>query len=203
MLCRYRRPLSPSCAKDDPTDAFIALELLIRYPDKITPLKMSDAKIRKLAFLVAERRRFADEKKRYANRQINTLHQYFPQPLEWFSHRNSELFMEFIIRWPTLEKLKRAKPETVSRFLTSRGSFAINLANQIRPIIAPKRTFDQNIESLLHTMPDARIFESPPEVGKCLGPRLLIAYGEDRVRFEKFQEIQKYTGLVPLIQRSW
>ena len=38
MLCLYRRALSPSGAKDDPTDASIALELLVRYPDKITPL---------------------------------------------------------------------------------------------------------------------------------------------------------------------
>ncbi|WP_018984925.1 IS110 family RNA-guided transposase [Salinimonas chungwhensis] len=232
MLCRYRRALSPSCAKDDPTDAFIALELLIRYPDKITPLKMSDTKIRKLAFLVEERRRLVDEKKRYANRLINTLHQYYPQPLEWFSHRDSELFMEFIIRWPTLEKLKRAKPETVSRFLTSRGSFAklvaprleaikkaksltndevviesnsllaITLANQIRPIIAAIRTFDQKIETLFHTMPDARIYESLPGVGKCLGPRLLVAFGEDRGRFESAQEVQKYAGIAPVTERS-
>ena len=85
---------------------------------------MADDKIRKLAFLVEERRRLVDEKKRYVNRLINALKQYYPQPLEWFTHRDSQLFVEFITRWPSLDRIKRAKPDTIARFLTSRGSFA-------------------------------------------------------------------------------
>lgn len=232
MLCRYRRALSPSGAKDDPTDASIALELLVRYPQKITPLKMTADKIRKLAFLVEERRRLVDERKRYANRLINALKQYYPQPLEWFTHRDSQLFIEFITRWPSLDKIKRAKPDTVSRFLTSRGSFAklvaprleaiknatpltnddviiesnkllpITLANQILPIITAIRTFEQEIDTLYHDMPDAPLYESLPGVGKCLGPRLLVAFGEDRNRFGSAQEIQKYAGIAPVTERS-
>ena len=232
MLCRYRRALSPSGAKDDPTDASIALELLVRYPDKITPLKMADDKIRKLAFLVEERRRLVDEKKRYVNRLINALKQYYPQPLEWFTHRDSQLFVEFITRWPSLDRIKRAKPDTISRFLTSRGSFAklvsprleaiksatpltydsvviesnkllaITLANQILPIITAIKTFEQEIEAIYHEMPDAALYESLPGVGKCLGPRLLVAFGEDRNRFGSAQEVQKYAGIAPVTERS-
>lgn len=232
MLCRYRKALSPSGAKDDPTDAAIALELLVRYPDKITPLKMTDDKIRKLAFLVEKRRRLVDEKKRLANRLINTLKQYYPQPLEWFTHRDSQLFIEFITRWPSLDKIKRAKPDTISRFLTSRGSFAklvaprleaikkaaplthdivviesnrllaTTLATQILPIINAIRTFEQEIKAIYQAMPDAPWLESLPGVGKCLGPRLLVALGEDRNRFDSAQEIQKYAGIAPVTERS-
>lgn len=232
MLCRYRRALSPSGAKDDPTDASIALELLVRYPDKITPLKMADDKIRKLAFLVEERRRLVDEKKRYVNRLINALKQYYPRPLEWFTHRDSQLFVEFITRWPSLDRIKRAKPDTISRFLTSRGSFAklvsprleaiksatpltydsvviesnkllaITLANQILPIVTAIKTFEQEIEAIYHEMPDAALYESLPGVGKCLGPRLLVAFGEDRNRFGSAQEVQKYAGIAPVTERS-
>lgn len=232
MLCRYRRALSTSGAKDDPTDASIALELLIRYPDKITPLKMTDDKVRKLAFLVEERRRLVDEKKRYVNRLINALKQYYPQPLEWFTHRDSQLFIEFISRWSSLDKIKRAKPDTIARFLTSRGSFAklvtprleaikdakplthdsviiefnkllvLTLSNQLLPLITAIKTFEQEIKAIYNDMADAPLFESLPGVGKCLGPRLLVAFGEDRNRFGSAQEVQKYAGIAPVTERS-
>ena len=232
MLCRYRRALSTSGAKDDPTDASIALELLIRYPDKITPLKMTDDNVRKLAFLVEERRRLVDEKKRYVNRLINALKQYYPQPLEWFTHRDSQLFVEFIIRWPSLDKIKRAKPDTIARFLTSRGSFAklvaprleaikdakplthdsviiefnkllvLTLSNQLLPLITAIKTFEQEIKAIYNNMADAPLFESLPGVGKCLGPRLLVALGSDRNRFGSAQEVQKYAGIAPVTERS-
>lgn len=44
-------------------------------------------------------------------------------------------------------------------------------------------------------MPDSLLYESLPGVGKCLGPRLLVAFGEDRNRFGSAQEVQKYAGL--------
>lgn len=38
-LARYRSAFTTSRAKDDPTDAAIALELLLRHPDKLTKLE--------------------------------------------------------------------------------------------------------------------------------------------------------------------
>jgi hypothetical protein len=40
MLAQYRKAFSPSGAKDDPTDAELALDLMLRYPNKIKALKM-------------------------------------------------------------------------------------------------------------------------------------------------------------------
>ena len=37
-LARYRRAFTPSRAKDDPTDAELALELLLRHREKLKPL---------------------------------------------------------------------------------------------------------------------------------------------------------------------
>ncbi|APR75890.1 Mobile element protein [Minicystis rosea] len=37
MLAKYRQAFTPSRAKDDPTDAEIALELLLRHPEKVPP----------------------------------------------------------------------------------------------------------------------------------------------------------------------
>ena len=44
-LARYRRAFWPSGAKDDPQDAELALELMLRYPQKIKPIEPSNADI--------------------------------------------------------------------------------------------------------------------------------------------------------------
>ncbi len=106
-LARYRQTFWPSGAKDDPQDAELALELMLRYPEKIKSIEPHNADIRLLQQLVEQRRLLAEDKRRFVNCLINTLKQYYSQPLEWFSHRDSSLFCELIIRWPSLQQLKR------------------------------------------------------------------------------------------------
>ncbi len=111
-LARYRQTFWPSGAKDDPQDAELALDLMLRYPMKIKAIEPSTSDIRLLQQLVEQRRQLVEDKRRFVNRLINTLKQYYPQPLEWFSHRDSELFCDLIIRWPSLQQLKRARETT-------------------------------------------------------------------------------------------
>lgn len=112
-LARYRQAFSPSGAKDDPQDAELALELMLRYPQKIKAIEPDNADIRLLQQLVEQRRQLVEDKRRFVNRIINTLKQYYPQPLEWFSHRGNLLLCELIIRWPSLQQLKRARRDTI------------------------------------------------------------------------------------------
>ena len=51
-LARYRQAFSPSGAKDDPQDAELALELMLRYPQKIKAIEPDNADIRLLQQLV-------------------------------------------------------------------------------------------------------------------------------------------------------
>lgn len=44
-LTRYRQTFSPSGAKDDPQDAELALELMLRYPQKIKAIEPDNADI--------------------------------------------------------------------------------------------------------------------------------------------------------------
>ena len=120
-LARYRQAMFPSGSKDDPSDAELALDMMLNYPKKITPLKPSSEKTRTLALLVEQRRLLVDDKRRHANRIINALKQYYTQPLEWFSHRDTELFCNFLIKFPNLNELKRVRTNTVAKLLNSRG----------------------------------------------------------------------------------
>ncbi len=192
-LARYRQAFSPSGAKDDPQDAELALELMLRYPQKIKAIEPDNADIRLLQQLVEQRRQLVEDKRRFVNRLINSLKQYYPQPLEWFSHRGSLLLCELIIRWPSLQQLKRARRDTIRNFLNAKGGramalteqrvvsidnaiplttdpsvieanalMATALATQIKVVSEIIKTYDERIETLFDTLPDAGLFKSLP-----------------------------------------
>ncbi len=61
-LARYRQTFWPSGAKDDPQDAELALELMLRYPQKIKAIEPDNADIRLLQQLVEQRRLLVEDK---------------------------------------------------------------------------------------------------------------------------------------------
>jgi hypothetical protein len=115
-LAKYREAFTPSRAKDDPTDAGLALGILLRHRDKLQALKPQSAGMRSLATLVEARRTQVDDKTRITNRLVATLKEYFPQALVWFEHRDTVLFCDFLSRWPTLKHVKRARQSTLRSF---------------------------------------------------------------------------------------
>jgi transposase len=115
-LAKYREAFTPSGAKDDPTDAEFALDLILLHADRFTPLRPQSVEMRTLVSLVEQRRRLVNDRVRTTNRLRNTLKQYYPQALEWFERINTLLFCDFIERWPTLVQVKRARTTTLHTF---------------------------------------------------------------------------------------
>ena len=115
-LAKYREAFTPSGAKDDPSDAELALDLILRHADRFTPLNPQSVEMRTLVSLVEQRRRLVNDRVRITNRLRNTLKQYYPQALEWFDRIDTLLFCDFIERWPTLLQVKRARRTTVQSF---------------------------------------------------------------------------------------
>jgi hypothetical protein len=115
MLAKYREAFTPSGAKDDPTDAALALELVLHHRDKLKVLKSQSSAMRTLATLVEARRALVGDKTRITNCLAVTL-KYFPQALAWFEHRDTLLFYDFLCRWPTLTHVKRARQGTLQAF---------------------------------------------------------------------------------------
>jgi hypothetical protein len=54
-LAKYRDVFTPSGAKDDPTDAELALEFLLKHPEKLQPLDPQSPQMRALEQLVGRR----------------------------------------------------------------------------------------------------------------------------------------------------
>jgi len=115
-LANYRKTFTLSGAKDDPTDAEFALELLLCHTDRFQPLKPQSTEMRTLMTLVEQRRRLMNDRVRITNRLRNALKHYYPQALEWFDHIDTQLFCDFIQRWSSLAQARRARNATLAKF---------------------------------------------------------------------------------------
>jgi transposase len=115
-VAKYREAFTPSRAKDDPTDAELQVELLLKHRDKLTPLVPQSPTMRALAQLVEHRRRLVGDKVRLTNRLTSALKNYFPHVLQWFQEKDTALFCDFLSRWPTLKAVQLARRTTLESF---------------------------------------------------------------------------------------
>src|SRR5215471_4476969 len=115
-LAKYREAFTPSRAKDDPTDAELQVDLLLKHRDKLTPLTPQSPTMRALAQLVESRRRLVGDKVRLTNRLTSALKNYFPHVLQWFEEKDTPLFCDFLSRWPTLKAVQLARRSTLEAF---------------------------------------------------------------------------------------
>lgn len=115
-LARYRDAWHPSGAKDDPTDARLALDVLLKHRDKLKPLKPQSASMRALRQLVEDRRRLVNERVRVTNRITAALKAHFPQVLDWFEDKGTLVFCDFIEHWPTAAAARKARKSTLEAF---------------------------------------------------------------------------------------
>ena len=233
-LKRFREAFAPSGAKDDPSDADLLLELLSKHPDRLRAWSPDDPQTRALRRLTEARRKAVDLRTRLTQQLTAELKGYFPQALEWTGRGlTSPLACDFLLKWPTLERVQRARPDTLRQFyyghrcrrgdlieqrieeirratpLTTDPAIVETsvltvqmLARQIRALGPAIARYEQAIERLLAAHPDAKLFTSLPGAGPALAPRLLAAFGTDRDRFDDAAEVQKYSGIAPVTERS-
>jgi len=121
MLARLRKAFAPSGAKDDPTDAALAVDILLQHLDKLRPWVAEDARTRQLQALVQGRRRLVEQRVRVTNRLLANLKGYFPQALDCFDSLDTVLACDFLTRWPSLGEAKRARASTLRDFFQQHG----------------------------------------------------------------------------------
>lgn len=232
-LARYRRALRPSRAKDDPTDAQLLVEMVMRHPNQFQPWTPDKPEVRALAQLVEMRRTLVADKVRCTNRLTAALKNYYPQTLDWFEDKDTIIFCNFVERWPSLEAAQRARETTLRKFFSDHNArypavierriqaiksamafttdsgviepnqmLVMALIHQLALVLGHIRRFDQEIAERFKALDDAPLFETLPGAGKQLAPRLLIAFGEDRSRFESSDALCRYSGIAPVTERS-
>jgi len=114
---RYSKAFTPSGAANDQPDADNLLEILHVHRDRLRALLPQDEQTRRLAALVGIRRRMVDARTKLSNELTSLLKSYFPQALLLIGEDlHSKLALDFLQRWPDLESLKKAKPQTLRQF---------------------------------------------------------------------------------------
>jgi transposase len=121
-LAKYREAFAPSRHKDDPPDAEYLADLLLHHRERLRAWAPDDEQTRALRLLVEHRRRLVSDRTRTSNRLTSLLKCYFPQVLEWFPDIRTEMVCDFLLRWPSLEALKRVRGETLMRFFRAHHS---------------------------------------------------------------------------------
>jgi transposase len=102
-----------------------------------------------------------------------------------------------------LEAIKAAVPLTQDAgVIVPCKLHAAVLVEQLRVTLRSIDQFDREIAQLAPTLPDYSLFQGLPGAGPHLTPRLLVAFGEDRQRFQRADELQKYAGIAPVTERS-
>ena len=78
----------------------------------------------------------------------------------------------------------------------------MDVVEQLRVTLRAIDRFDTQIAEVAPTLPDYALFKALPGAGPQLTPRLLVAFGEQRERFAGAADIQKYSGVAPVTERS-
>jgi transposase len=76
------------------------------------------------------------------------------------------------------------------------------LVEQLRALLLAIDRFDAEIDAVAKSLPDYDLFAALPGAGPIQAPRLLVAFGEDRERYTNAAQIQSYSGVAPVVERS-
>ena len=125
--------------------------------------------------------------------QAATLESFFAQ----HRYRHRQRYQQW---W---ESLRQAVPATQDAALLLAASLAVRtlvrLLGQLRRGIAE---LDEQIQQQAAAHQDFALFKSLPAAGAVLAPRLLAAFGSRRERFQKAADLQAYSGIAPVVERS-
>ena len=142
---RFRKAFVPSGAKDDVPDAIVLLTILTQHRDQLRPLKLDSAETRKVAALVAARRRAVDERTKLACELGSTLKTYYPQSLELCGREPAtDLMLDFLTRWPELKSLKAARPASLRAFYAAHNSRHADVVAERLALITEARALTED-----------------------------------------------------------
>ena len=80
--------------------------------------------------------------------------------------------------------------------------YVLGQINLLKSLLKTIKSYDSEITSIFKQHEDHDIFASFPGAGEHLAPRLLAAFGTDRSAFSNAEEVQKCSGIAPVLVRS-
>jgi len=183
-LKNYRDALYPSGAKDDPVDAELLVQFTRLHQTKIQPWIPDAEDYRLLMRLVEYRRKCVNKRVRLTNELTQLLKEYYPQALDLAGALDHKMACNFLLKWPTLQKLQKCKPEVVRRFYEEHGCRRSDV-------------IEERIEQIYQSRPlttDKAVLESSTLILQTIVPQLHLLI-EAIARFD--EKIQEAYGKLP------
>ena len=163
-LKNYRDALYPSGAKDDPVDAELLVQFTRLHQNKIQPWIPDSEDCRLLMRLVEYRRKTVNKRVRLTNELTQLLKEYFPQALDLAGALDHVMACKFLLKWPTLQKLQKCRPEVVRRFYREQGcrhseliEKRIEQINNTCPLTTDKAILESSILMVQTIIPQLRM----------------------------------------------
>lgn len=233
-LQRFRETFAPSGAKADRPDAELLCELLVKHRDRLRPWVPEAREVRALRRLVEGRRDAVDLRTKLVQQLGAALKESFPQALAWVGEElSSPLACDFLLRWPTLAAVQRARRPELRTFYTAHhcrrrelidqrlreirqatplttdpailepSALRVELlAQQLKTLGGSIHRYETEIAQRFAAQDDAALFSALPGSGAALAPRLLVAFGTDRTRYQRATDLQQFAGIAPVTERS-
>jgi transposase len=180
-LKNYREALYPSGAKDDPSDAELIVRFARFHQDKIHPWIPDDVDTRLLLKLVEGRRKTVNKRVRLTNELTQLLKEYFPQALDWAGDLDHVMACDFLLKWPTLQKLQKCKSATIVQFYRNHGCRGSEVIDA--------RT--QEIRKALPLTSDEAILESSVLMLRTIVPQLHVLIEAITMFDERIEEVYR------------
>jgi transposase len=230
-LANYRKAFAHGGGKNDPVDAKLILQFLVRYREQLRPFVPNAPQTRELAALCQDRRGLVEQRVVLAQQLKTLLKAYFPAVL---AMKPAKVYAEFIVRlllkYTTLEaaqaagrvKLRKlffatgtkdrieqrldvlmdAQPlSTDDVLLRTSARHARALCGQLDALNKSIREYDLLIEQLVKLHTDYQVVGALP-CGAKSKARILAALGDDRARFGSAEQLAAATGIAPLTTQS-
>jgi transposase len=102
-----------------------------------------------------------------------------------------------------IQEIRQAIPAIRDGAVIEAKSTVVKVTVRVmRNLLEGIAALDEKIEEAASAHPDFFIFDSLPGAGAVMAPRLLAAFGSQRERYGSAQEVQTYSGIAPVIEKS-
>jgi transposase len=133
--------------------------------------------------------------------RLEELQKVPPAKLRTFFHKHHCRDQELIER--RLLAIRQAIPAIQDRAVIEAKGMVVKVTVQLIPrLVRGIADLDAKIEEAAAAHPDFFIFDSLPGAGRALAPRLLAAFGSQRERYDSAAEVQCYSGIAPVTEKS-
>lgn len=121
--------------------------------------------------------------------------------LRRFYHAHRRLSNEE--RASLFRQIDQAQPLTHDPALVEASALMVQgIAEQLNTVLTVLVHVDEVLAHLFAQHPDHDLFAGLPGAGPALAPRLATAFGSDRQRYESAAELQQFSGVAPVTQKS-